>query len=68
VNDRDLERAAERFADTMNEAIAVRVQMALSLERDRMNAELAELRERVMLLERHAIAREYGPHSVRVKP
>ena len=72
VNPADrLEAAAERFADTLNEAIVVRVQAALALERDRHDAELAELRGRVQYLEDYArgsALREAQLHSVRVEP
>jgi len=44
VSDRDLEHAAERFADTVHEAVVLRVREAMALEHDRYNAELAELR------------------------
>jgi len=42
--DRDLERAAERFADTVHEDVSAQVRLAWALERDRMYAEIAELR------------------------
>ena len=55
--DERLERAAERFAESVDEAVRVRVQVAWSLERDRLYAEIAELRDEVHLLSRH-----FGSH------
>lgn len=46
-----LEAAAERFADTVHRVIAERVRVSVELERDRYDAELGELRERVRMLE-----------------
>lgn len=42
--DARLAHAAERFADTVAEAIAAQVERAVALERDRHDAALAELR------------------------
>ncbi len=56
--DARLERAAERFADTVANAIAVQVERAWQLERERMNAELAELRDEVHHYARPSISDE----------
>jgi predicted ATPase len=67
-----LERAAERFADTVHEYVTAKVREAGALERDRHDAELAELRERVnglaSMVAAHRIALiESGMlHSVKV--
>lgn len=42
-----MERTAQRFADSLHENIEARVQLALALERDRFEAELALVREQV---------------------
>jgi len=44
ARDRDLERAAERFADTVHADVSAQVRLAWALERDRLYAEIAELR------------------------
>jgi hypothetical protein len=43
-----MELAAQKFADRLHDAIAQQVQRALELERDRFDAELLELNNRVM--------------------
>lgn len=84
TTDRGLERAAERFADTMHEAIAARVKWALAAERERMDADLAELRDELHELSRQTTtfaakqvafndavigSRDLlGLHSVKVEP
>jgi hypothetical protein len=50
TTDRDLERAAARFADTVYRVVTVQVQLAWALERDRLHAEIAELRDDVIHL------------------
>ena len=67
-----LEAAAARWADTVAEAIAVRVELAVALERDRHDAELAEIREQLaslgMIVARYAVrdAAAYADaHSVK---
>lgn len=47
-----LEETAERFADALFEAISVRVRTAIVLERERTDAELAELRDEILTLAR----------------
>ncbi len=42
-----LERAAERFADAVSETVTRQVERAWSLERERIDAELAELRDEI---------------------
>lgn len=71
----DLERAFSRLADSLGEYVAARAERALRLERDRAEAETAELREevaglglRLSQLERELRALSSpGPHSVHVR-
>ena len=55
----DLERAAERFADTVHADVSAQVRLAWALERDRLYAEIAELRDEVHALatDQHALFR-----------
>lgn len=73
--DERLDAAAGRFADLIHEAISVRVKLALALERDRHDAEIAELRDEIntvaegvaevaRLTTQHV--RDNAAHSVRV--
>ena len=71
--DRDLERAAERFADTVHRDVTAQVQLAWSLERDRLYAEIAELRDEVHELHVNYtmhLGMYHAPelHSVKVEP
>jgi hypothetical protein len=68
---RDLERSAERFADAVHENVTVQVKLAWALERDRLYAELAELRDEILSQSRRiAYMENAGPwnelHSVKV--
>lgn len=75
---RELDRAIDRLTDAMTEYAMARVTQALSMERDRTDAEIAELRENVAqlgsrcsTLAEHVAALYDKPgdlHSVRVEP
>jgi hypothetical protein len=62
--DRDLERSIERLTEAMSEYAFARVKQALALERDRMDAEVAELRDEVLTLGRQSerLAKLYAEH------
>jgi len=68
--DRNLERAAERFADTVHADVSAQVRLAWALERDRLYAEIAELRDAVLslsqTLDRHLLSHLAELHSVKV--
>jgi len=77
ARDRDLERAAERFADTVHADVSAQVRLAWALERDRLYAEIAELRDELHTLTRaykqhvqYHLSADPDPalHSVRVEP